>query len=116
MLSITHFALYIVPPKFLRNLTCKEEPQQMWSCSTQATGTEIEYNWFINDELVNMDDNRVYRIVQSKITLHNLQSSDMHLMLQVNSTIRQRSYRRTQSAAILVPSTPIQPNGKLSTL
>ena len=95
----------------------------MWVCSTLATGTDIDYDWFINDELVNMDDNRVYQIVQSSITLHNLQSSDMQLMLQVHSTTqRQRRFQITQSAAILVPSTPcpttqpLQPNGKLSTL
>ena len=100
------FALYTETPRFTKNLTCQEAPQRRWSCSTQAVGTGISYDWFINDDLVNTDDDRVHQIVQSGIVLNNLQSSDMQLTLRVRNSIRGQTYNITQTAAILVHSTP----------
>ena len=94
------FALYIDQPRFTRNLTCNEEPGQLWRCITQATGTDIKYQWFINNELLSTKDNRVSSMVRSSIVLHNLEPSDMHLMVQVYNTKDQRTYRIAQSAAI----------------
>ena len=98
------YALYIDQPRFTRNLTCIEESGQLWRCMTHASGTNVKYRWFINDELLSNDDNRVFSIVRSSIVLHNLEPSDMHLMVQVYNTKDQRIYRIAQSAAILVPA------------
>ena len=97
--------LYVDQPRFTRNLTCNEEPGQLWRCITHATGTNVNYQWFINDDLLSIDDNRVFSIVRSSITLHNLEPSDMHLMVQAYNTKDLRTYRIAQSAAILVPTT-----------
>lgn len=78
----------------------------MWRCTINAEGTNINFEWFIDNERVEMDDRRVYSLIQSTIVLHNLQSSDMQLMVQAYNTNRQRTYRVTQSAAILFPSAP----------
>ena len=100
-----HFLLYVDRPRFTRNLTCNEEPGQLWRCITGTSGTNVNYQWFINDELLSNDDNRVSSpILSRRIILHNLEPSDMHLMVQAYNTKDQRTYRITQSAAILVPA------------
>ena len=101
-----YFSLYVERPRFTKNLTCNEEPGQLWRCITGASGTNVvNYQWFINDELLSNEDNRVVSLmIRSEITLQNLEPSDMHLMVQVYNTKDQRTYRIAQSAAVLVPS------------
>ena len=98
------FLLYVDRPRFTRNLTCNEEPGQLWRCITGTSGTNVNYQWFINDELLSDEDNRVSSIVRSSITLHNLDPSDMHLIVQAYNTKNQHTYKIAQSAAILVPA------------
>ena len=98
--------IYAEQPSFTRNLTCREEPGQKWRCTTQATGTDINYNWFINNNSLTTNDNRVSSMFPSAgiIVLHNLKADDTRLIVQISSMKNQRNYRMTQSAAILVPS------------
>ena len=103
---------YLVLPKFSGNLTC-EQDQRTVTCNTHATGYSIKYQWFINNELLTPKDGRVVTLANAMVTLNNLTSQDKWLTVRVSSidsTMKEHSV--TQSAALLVMTTPCSPTSQ----
>ena len=100
MLSI----LTVGEPKFIRNLTCTQEPGLTWRCTTQASGTGIKYRWYMNNQLLSRADNRVASLTEFEIVLHNLTPDDQQLTVQAYNLDREGGeHLAIQSAALIVP-------------